>query len=498
MDVRSCAYRHVMTIRSPIALELQRISKRYGALSALQDASITVRRGSVHALLGENGAGKSTLMRIAYGIVRADSGAMSVAGEACSVRSPSDAIRLGIGMVHQHFSHAPQMTVAENIALGGHGRLRLSATRQSIRQIGREAGLVLDPDMRADLMPVSAQQRLEIVKALVRSSTVLILDEPTAVLAPGEVTELFRFLRQFAEGGGAVIIITHKLRDALSVSDELTILRHGQTVLRAPTAGADASHLLSAMLGRNVSMAEFEQRPRDPSLQSSSVSAPVLQAMRVSIRDEKQVVRVRPFDLEILAGEILGVVGVEGAGQRELLRGFAGRIPVEGLLRLPRAIAFIPEDRQRDALILAMRLYENVALANAASFRGRVPWKAIRRQSVSILEEADVRAASIDAIAGSLSGGNQQKLVIARELRRKPALIVAENPTRGLDVAASAGVLNSMRAAAKSGAAVVIYSSDLDEVLEMSDRVVVMHAGEATFHPPNRERVGRAMLGLPL
>lgn len=473
---------------APDALALDHIARRFGRTDALVDASLHVRPGSVHALLGENGAGKTTLMRIAFGMLRPDAGSLRIAGDAVTLRGPADALARGIGMVHQHFTSVPAMTVAENVALGAHGRYDAARAREVVRALGARTGLTLDPDARANDLPVGAQQRLEIVKALARGARVLILDEPTAVLAPPEAAELLATLRRFADAGGSVVLITHKLPEALAAADEITVLRDGRTVLHGRADALDEGALARAMLGGSEAAA--------PARDAGAPGEAVIAARDLRLRDDRGVVRVRDATVEARAGEVLGIAGVEGAGQHELLRAFAGRLaPDGGSLRLPERIGFVPEDRHRDALVLDFTLAENVALHGAGRRRGRIAWRDVERHTAALIERFAIRAPGPRARARALSGGNQQKLVLARELDGAPEALVVENPTRGLDIAATAALHAELLAARDRGAAVVLYSSDLDEVLALADRLVVMFAGSAREVPVDREAAGRAMLG---
>ena len=476
--------------REVAALVLSEISKHFGSVAALENVSFFVRAGTVHALLGENGAGKTTLMRIAFGLIAADSGAVTIGHSGVQLRSAAEAIDAGIGMVHQHFTNVPAMTVAENVALGGRGRLSMTDVSRRIADIGRRSGLVLDPEARAAELSVSGQQRLEIVKALARNARTLILDEPTAVLAPAEAEELLRWLRQFADDGNAVVLITHKLHEALRIADDVTVLRRGRVALHAAAGALTAERLVHAMLGEDLS----------PEPTASIVRSPgrvVVFAAGVTVLSDRGRVAVRNLNLSIHAGEILGIAAIEGAGQRELLRVLAGRASIgKGELRLPQSIGFVPEDRHRDALVLDFTLMENLALKGAGSRRGQLAAGRIRDHTSTLLRDFDVRGGRADSAASNLSGGNQQKFVLARELDGEPELLVVENPTRGLDIRAASGVRERLRSAAAAGAGVVIFSSDLDEVLALAGRVVVLHGGTATESVRDREAVGRAMLGL--
>lgn len=448
--------------------------------------------GSVHALLGANGAGKTTLMRIAFGLLPPDAGDESVFGERIRPSSPADAIERGLWMVHQHFTLVPAMTVAENVALGFPGwRFDARLARQRVTDIGARTGLVLDPDARAGDLPVGAQQRLEIVKALARDTRLLILDEPTAVLAPAEAVELMAVLRSFANEGRSVVLITHKLREALQVADDVTVLREGRTVLVAPASELHESDLATAMIGEAVAPDETV------SAAERSVAEVSIRASNLRVRDERGALRVRHVSLEVRRGEILGVVGVEGSGQRELLRALASRARIEaGRVERPARLGFVPEDRQQEALVLPFSLVENVALRGASKARGRLPWRSLRTRTVALIRRFDVRAPAVDTAVSSLSGGNQQKLVLARELDDDPDVVIAENPTRGLDVAATIAVHGHLRQARDRGATVVVCSTDIDEILALADRVMVMFAGQAREVPADRALIGAAMLGL--
>ena len=480
------------------ALELRRVDVRFGTVRALDGASFAARRGTVHALLGENGAGKTTLMRVAFGVIRPDAGAIVVHGHVVRLATPADALRVGIGMVHQHFTLVPAMTVAENIALGTRGegwRFDVRRAAERVRAIGRDTGLTLPPEAVVDGLSVAARQRLEIIKALARDARVLILDEPTAVLSPLESEDLLRWLRRAADGGRTVVLITHKLRDALAIADDVTVLRHGRTVLERRAADAAAADLAAAMLGEPAGAVASPITPA--SYGPDSGRRPVLVVRQLHVVDAQGVARVRDASLVVRAGEIVGIAAVEGSGHRELMRAIAGRqVPASGTLELPAEIGYVPEDRQHEALALDLSLTENVALRGAGARRGLVRWGAMRRLTRELVMAHDVRAAGPETRARALSGGNQQKLVLARELDRNPALLVAENPTRGLDLRAMAAVHERLRSAARTGTAVVVHSSDIDETLSLADRVLVVHDGTVREVPRERAVIGAAMLGV--
>lgn len=472
-------------------LALEGISRRYGSVHALDDATLTVRAGEVHALLGENGAGKSTLMKVAFGLEQPDAGRITIDGAPVRFRSPRDAMQRGIGMVQQHFALVQAMTVAENVALGRRGSYDLAEVAQVITRTSREAGLPLDPAARVSDLPVGAQQRVEIVKALSRESRVLILDEPTAVLSPDEARELLAWARRFADAGGTVILIAHKLREVLSVADRVTVLRRGRTVLQVDAAQTTEDDLAAAMLGQAL------PGPRDASAASrdTPATAPVITLRDVSARDAMGVERLRHAQVAVRAGEILGVAAVEGAGHRELLRVMAGRLPpASGTVEGAHDVGFVPEDRHRDAVVLEATLTENVALRGASRRRGIMRWGELRAQATALMAARDVRAPGADTVMATLSGGNQQKLVLGRELAARPAAIIVENPTRGLDIRATAAVHAALREARDGGTGVVVYSSDLDEVLSLADRVLVVAAGSVREVAGDRDAIGRAML----
>jgi ABC-type uncharacterized transport system ATPase subunit len=483
-------------------LALHDIDKRYGATHALVSVSLNVRAGTVHALLGENGAGKSTLMRIAYGMEHPDRGLITVEGVPTRFRSPADAIARGIGMVHQHFTLVPVMTVGENVALGGRGRLDLGTVEARLRELSERTGFALDARARVESLPVAAQQRVEIAKALVRDARLLVLDEPTAVLPPAESDRLLGWLRNYVEQGNSVVLITHKLREALSVADDITVLRRGRAVLAVRASQATSASLTAAMIGSadgedGAAHPPAVATPRPPARARDAV----FRAEGVTVTDVRGVVRVRGATFDIGAGEIVGIAGVEGAGQRELLRALAGRLPISaGTLSRPDVVGFVPEDRHRDAVLLDRSLVENVALRGAGARRGLVDWDAFEARTRSSVHAFDVRAPSPHAPMRTLSGGNQQKLVLARELvddvGTGPRAVVAESPTRGLDVRATDEIHARLRHARDAGASVVLYSADLDEVLLLADRILVMFSGLVREAPVDRDVVGRLMLGI--
>ncbi len=435
------------------ALRLQGIRKSFGATRALDGVDLTLLPGTTHALLGENGAGKSTLMHIVAGLLGAESGTIEVGGQAQSLRDARDARRAGIGMVHQHLTSVAALTVWENITLAA--GWPMADARARVGRLLAERGGTLDPDARAGDLSVGSRLQLELQKALASEPTILLLDEPTSVLTRPEVAELFRTIQTFTTRGGSVLLITHKLDEAVEHADAITVLRRGRVTLTWDPADGhpkpSRDDLLVAMLG------------------GTGLTAPP----PVSAVKRGQVVVVIP-DLELHAGEVVGVAGVEGNGQRELLRSIA-------------TDAFIPEDRTTEGLILDFSLTENLALGPRPS-SGGMDWSRLRDRMTALIAEFGITARGPDVAASTLSGGNQQKVVVARTMEGAPKLIVAENPARGLDVGAAREVFERLRAAAASGSAVIFHSTDLDEVTTWADRIIVMSGGRLVFPPAGADR----------
>ena len=479
-------------------LELRDISKRFGTVQALRGASLDVPGGAIVALLGENGAGKTTLMRVAFGMVRPDAGEVRIEGRAGRPASPADAMRRGLGMVHQHFALVPALTAAENFSLGGGGWFRGAGAAARMRALAEKTGLAVDPDAFVDSLTAGAQQRLEIVKALARGARCLILDEPTAVLTPQESEELLRFLGAFARDGGAVVLITHKLREALGVADIVTVMRRGRTVLTLCRAEATESRVADAMLGEAATPPGRRELFGAPLAHARDPLAPVVAHARdLALAGPRRESAVRGVSLELRRGEIAGITGLDGSGVHELVRALAGRVgPTAGSLQLPSSIGFVPEDRLRDSLVPEWSIVENIALRGAGAARGRLPWRQLGRRAAELMQQYDVRAGGPGTRVSTLSGGTQQKLVLARELADDPELVVVEQPTRGLDIAASAFVHERLFEARDRGAAVVVASADLDELLMLAGRVFVMFEGRIREVERDHLAVGRAMLGL--
>jgi simple sugar transport system ATP-binding protein len=403
-------------------------------------------------------------------------------------------------MVHQHFTSVPAFTVAENVALAAGWPVAPGPLRERVRELAGHAGLPLDPDDRVERLSVGLRQRLEIVKALATDARILLLDEPTAVLAPTEVEDLLRVIRRFTASGGSAVLITHKLDEALAAADRVTVLRRGEVVLTGAVARQDAATLTAAMIGGAVldDGIELPSAPAPP----IGDRRPLVQVESLDLRREGGFgIALRGASLVVGPGEIVGVAAVEGNGQRELLRAVAGRIhPLRGMREVAQPVAFIPEDRSTEGLILEMTLTENVVLGSSESdpwIRGRtIDWREARARTVALLDEYAVAAPGPEAPAATLSGGNQQRLVVARELSRRPRVVVAENPTRGLDIRATATIHARLRRAASEGAAVLFHSSDLDEVLELATRVVVASRGVLIQPPPDatRKTIGALMV----
>jgi simple sugar transport system ATP-binding protein len=448
-------------------------------------------------LLGENGAGKTTLLRIAAGLERPDSGAILLDGTERKWRSRAEAIAGGVGTVEQHFGLVPTMTVAENVALAGSGMLTGFSPRRAARtveEISSRIGLSVDANAVVGDLPVSGQQRVEIIKALANAPRILILDEPTAVLAPAESRALYEWLRTYVDRGNAAVVITHHVREARANGDAITVLRRGRPVLAAPHRGESETDVLKAILGdASPGSGRRARRPDEPLARHGDV---ILRATTATIADDKGVVRVRDASLVVRRGEVLGVAGVEGAGHRELLRALAGRrAPQAGTVEGPEAVGFIPEDRLREAIVADFSLMENFTLRAVSKRTGRISWRAEAERTARGIAEFGIHGAAPATIAGALSGGNQQRFVLARECDNSPDAIIAESPTRGLDIRASVAALQALRARAAAGAAVVVYSIDIEELLDIADRVIVCRGGQVREVPMRADAIGAALVG---
>lgn len=494
---------------SEILVRLDGIERRFGSVLALDGAGLELRAGEVHGVLGANGAGKSTLFNVLGGLLRPDSGTIEVGGRPVSLSSPRDAWALGIGLVHQHFTLVPTLTVLENLALGMRESPEGgSSVRTTVEAIMERTGLRVPLGPSVERLGVGDRQRIEILKALLRDPRVLVLDEPTAVLAPEEIERLFDLLRDLAGEDRAVALVAHKLDEVLGVADRLTVLRAGRTVLSGERGDHEVGDLVRAMVGDDVvdpialgvggPNGRLEAEPAAGAAERTGV---VARLRGVRVEDERGA-RLRDLDLDVAAGEVVGIAGVEGNGQRELALVLAGRLaPTKGTVGLPDGIGFIPEDRSTEGLIAEFDLTENVALAvhRKPEFRRGVwlRWDRLAEAAEAVRSRYDVAAPSVGTAARALSGGNQQRLIVGRELAMASELLVAENPTRGLDIEASAFVHHELRRLASEGVAIVLISTDLDEVLALSHRVCAIARGRLRQVPEaerTRKGVGAFML----
>ena len=498
----------------PPVLELHGITKRFPGVLANDHIDFDLRRGEVHALLGENGAGKSTLMSILYGLYSADEGEILMNGEPVEIASPKAAIERGIGMVHQHFMLIPVMTVTENIVLANEpvhvgALIDQSEAEERVRNVAKRFNFAIDPRAKIQNITVGQQQRVEILKALYRNADILILDEPTAVLTPQEANELFQILRSLTEQGISVIFITHKLNEVLEIADRITVLRRGKRVETIPRAGATEAGLARSMVGREV-LLRVEKKPATPGEQ-------LLQVEDLVVRDDRGLEAVRGVTFDVRAGEIVGIAGVDGNGQSELIDALTGlRHPASGSIRvagedvtgasarraLDAGVGHIPEDRHRRGLVLEFNLAENLVLHDYAKEPfSRFGWlnpRGLFGWARRLLQEFDVRGGGPETRGASLSGGNQQKVVLAREINRDPRLLIAGQPTRGLDVGAIEFVHQRLVEQRDEGKAVLLVSLELEEIVSLSDRILVLYEGRIVGEfPPtvSEEQLGIAMTG---
>ncbi len=499
------------------ALELRAIDKRFGAVHANRSVSLAVAAGSVHGLIGENGAGKSTLMNIVYGFHRADTGEIRVDGRPVEIGRPRDAIAAGIGMVHQHFMLVDNFTVLENVILGSEGGARLSAgaaaARTELQRLARDYGLEVPLDAEVRTLSVGLQQRVEILKALYQRARILILDEPTAVLTPTEADRLFALLRILREQGRTVIIVTHKLREIMAITDRVTVLRQGAVVHETATADTSPRALAEAMVGRSVSL-QFDRGAAAP-------GADRLTARDVEVRDRFGVARLKDFNLVLRAGEIVGVAGVSGNGQSELLEVLAGiRAPTRGEVSLgdrplvakglgPRirrrlGLAHVPEDRLKLGVVSEFSAEDNLILGyqngSGWSRGGWLKRGALRIHCAAAMADYDVRPQDPTLRITAFSGGNQQKLVLAREIGAAPSVLLVGQPTRGVDIGAIEFIHRRLIALRDAGVAILLVSVELDEILSLSDRVLVMASGEVVGElaraDATEQRIGLMMAGV--
>jgi len=504
---------------APPAIELVDINKHFGPVHANRDVSLRVDRATIHGIIGENGAGKSTLMSILYGFYQADSGEIRVAGRPCTIRSPDDAIAAGIGMVHQHFMLVDTFTVLENVLLGTEGGFVLAGgmakAREELHRLEREYSLDVDPDALVGDLPVGLQQRVEILKALHKGADTLILDEPTGVLTPQEADQLFRILRTLREQGKTVILITHKLREIMAITDNVTVMRRGQVIANVPTAETDRDKLAELMVGRHV-LLRIEKGPAKP-------GRTVLDVRGLDVVDRLGVRRVKDVSLTARAGEIVGIAGVSGNGQSQLLAALTGIVrPVKGqilvndtdvlahgatdgraLRRL--GLAHVPEDRTHEGLVTAFDASENIILGyhDDPAYNGRV---LLHRDKVvaaceRFMRDFDVRPPDPLLKAANFSGGNQQKIIVAREMERDPDLLVVGQPTRGVDIGAIEFIHRRLIAMRDAGKAILLVSVELDEIMSLADRILVMFdgavVGEVSPAEATEQMLGLMMAGVP-
>jgi len=497
-----------------VVLRMTGITKQFPGVLANSNVNFELRKGEIHALLGENGAGKTTLMKILYGLYQADEGQIELFNEKATVFSPNDAIRLGIGMVHQHFMLIPQFTVAENIVLGHEPKklvhLDITSAVKKVQEFSERYGLKVDPTARVENISVGMQQRVEILKALYHGADILILDEPTAVLTPQEITDLTNTMRELIARGKSIVFISHKLKEIISIADRVTVIRRGIVIGTRNTAGTDTNELAKMMVGRDVELT-VQKTPAAP-------GKVVLDIQDLRALNNRKLPALRGISLQIRAGEILGIAGVEGNGQTELaevLTGLrkitSGRILLNGAeigglsprKIIEKNVSYVPEDRQRRGLVLDFSLAENIVLKHfyrPPFAKGiKMLWDKVRDYACKLIEEFDIRTPNENVPAGSLSGGNQQKVILARELSCDPDLLIIAQPTRGLDVGAIEFVHNRVVEARDQGKAVLLISLELDEIMALSDRIAVIYEGEIVGEMPaseaTEEQLGLLMAG---
>jgi ABC-type uncharacterized transport system ATPase subunit len=497
-----------------LELELSGITKQFPGVLANDNVNLRVAAGEIVALLGENGAGKSTLMNILYGLYTPTSGEIRIDGETMNFNGPGDAIAAGIGMVHQHFMLVPVFTVAENVMLGNEptqrmGWLDLRKARKTVREISSRYNLDVDPDAVIEDLPVGIQQRVEIIKVLARQASVLVFDEPTSVLTPTEVDGFIEIMNGLQADGKAIIFISHKLNEALELADRIVIMRRGKTVAEVEPSDVDEEKLAELMVGRPVDLV-VNKTPAEP-------GEVVLSVEDLVVFDDRDQRTVDGVSLEVRSGEIVGIAGVQGNGQTELVESITGMRPsLGGFVKLKgedittesvraihkRSVAHVPEDRQRSGLVLPFTVTENIVLDSyyeePISHGVRMDWPAAEARAERLVEQYDVRTPSIDVAVSTLSGGNQQKVIVAREFDRDVTFVVASQPTRGIDVGSIEYIHSRIVEERDGGAAVLIVSSELEEIMALSDRIIVMFEGKVAGEfdgTASRTEIGLAMLG---
>ncbi|HQV62684.1 MAG TPA: ABC transporter ATP-binding protein [Anaerolineales bacterium] len=499
-----------------IVLEAKGITKQFPGVLASDNVNFDLRKGEIHALLGENGAGKSTLMNLIYGLHMPDKGEILVNGKPIEIKSPNDSIAAGIGMVHQHFMLIPVFTVAENVMLGDEvtkrGSLDRISVAEKINEISKQYGLDVDPNALVGPLPVGIQQRVEIVKTLYRNAEIVILDEPTAVLTPQEAEDLFRIMRDLTSRGVSIIFITHKLKEVLAVADRITVMRAGRVINTVKPSETDSAQLANMMVGRQVILTVDKKE--------HEAENEILKVESLTVRDQRDLETVHNVSFTVRGGEVLGIAGVQGNGQTELSEALTGlRSPTSGKVTIdgkdltgktPRVIteaglAHIPEDRQRHGLVLSYTVADNMALCDyyhtPFSMRGVIQPKALDENSRKLISAFDVRTPSPFVNAGKLSGGNQQKVIVARELSRDNVkLVIANQPTRGLDVGSIEYIHSEIIKMRDRGVAVLLISAELDEIMALSDRIAVMYRGQIVAvvdaKKATREQLGLWMAGV--
>ena len=494
-------------------VEMRGIYKYFGSFCANKNVDFTLRKGEIHALLGENGAGKSTLMNVLYGMYNSAEGQIFINGKEVKIDSPNDAIAEGVGMVHQHFMLIPQLTVTQNVFMGMKEAglvYKMKELNKRVSDMSQRFGFnVNDPTAYIWQLPVGVQQKVEIIKVLMRNAKILILDEPTAVLTPQEVNELFKSLTALVADGYSIILITHHMSEVLDFCDRVTVMRLGEVIGTVDVKDTNADELAHMMVGRKIDL--------DRKIVAKEAGRPMIEVKDLRVKNNKGLEAVKSVNFSVHAGEIVGIAGVDGNGQLELAEAIVGGRKIEGgdvlfdgdsvakkdiRYRLDKGMAHIPDDRQKKGLVMQMSIKDNFVVSNEKSDLYKtalfLDTKKIDEKAQTMVEEFDVRPADINYIAGSLSGGNQQKVILAREVNRKPSVLMAIQPTRGLDIGAIEFVRSKLIEERERGTAVLLISTDLEEILSLSDRILVMHGGEfmgeVTYDVPV-EKIGLMMAG---